>query len=355
MSRRNLLIPAGIAALGIAAGILAERVIVGRQVRYDPDAEEDFGALRGQTVTVIADDGVGLHVEIDDFRAPSVSDDLTVIFSHGYSLNQDSWHFQRRDLRPFARLVFADQRAHGKSKKGDRTRSNVDQLGFDLGRIVDEVGGDGPIVLVGHSMGGMSVMALAAHRPELFTDGPIAGVALLATTAGGLSESPFGMPAPVGKALHRIAPSVVDAALAQGDLIEFGRRYGNDLGLWLTKKYSFGSNVSPALTNFTSEMINATPIEVIAEFLPGLEAHEKADALAAMTGIESLVMVGDKDLLTPPSHSAAIIQRMPGAEFELLADTGHMLMLERFPEVNYALRELISRVRRNAADAAVSN
>ena len=350
MPRRNLLVPAGIAALGIAAGLLAERIIVGRQVRYDADAEEDFGALHGRTVTVMADDGVGLHVEIDDHRAPSVSDDLTVIFCHGYSLNQDSWHFQRRDLRPFARLVFADQRAHGKSTKGERSRSTVDQLGLDLGRIVDEVGGDGPIILVGHSMGGMSVMALAAHRPELFTDGPVAGVALLATTAGGLSESPFGMPAPIGRALHKIAPSVVEAALAQGDLIEFGRRYGNDLGLWLTKKYSFGSNVSPALTNFTSEMINATPIEVIAEFLPGLEAHEKAEALAAMTGVEALVMVGDKDLLTPPSHSAEIIRRMPQAEFELLADTGHMLMLERFPEVNYALRELISRVRRNASE-----
>ena len=214
MARRDLLVPAGIAALGIAAGLLAERIIVGRQVRYDADAEEDFGALHGRTVTVMADDGVGLHVEIDDHRAPSVSDDLTVIFCHGYSLNQDSWHFQRRDLRPFARLVFADQRAHGKSTKGERSRSTVDQLGLDLGRIVDEVGGDGPIILVGHSMGGMSVMALAAHRPELFTDGPVAGVALLATTAGGLSESPFGMPAPIGRALQKIAPSVVEAALA---------------------------------------------------------------------------------------------------------------------------------------------
>ena len=114
MARRDLLVPAGIAALGIAAGLLAERIIVGRQVRYDADAEEDFGALHGRTVTVMADDGVGLHVEIDDHRAPSVSDDLTVIFCHGYSLNQDSWHFQRRDLRPFARLVFADQRAQWK-------------------------------------------------------------------------------------------------------------------------------------------------------------------------------------------------------------------------------------------------
>lgn len=354
MAKRDFIGPAALAVAGIAVGLLAERAIVGRKVRYDPDAEEDFGALHGTPVSVIADDAVALHVEVDDDRAPSVTDDLTVIFCHGYSLNQDSWHYQRRDLRPFARLVFADQRAHGKSTKGDRARSNIDQLGLDLGRIVDEVGGPGPIILVGHSMGGMSVMALAAHRPELFLDGPVAGVALLATTAGGLSESPFGLPAPVGRALHRIAPSVMDAALSQGDLIEFGRRYGNDLGLWLTRRYSFGSNVSPALTNFTSEMINATPIEVIAEFLPGLEAHEKAEALDAMTGVEALVMVGDKDLLTPPAHSVEIIRRMPQAEFELLPDTGHMLMLERYPEVNYALRELISRVRRNSAADAVS-
>lgn len=354
MARRDFLVPAAVALLGVGAGILAERALVANKVRYDPDAEEEFGMLHGTAVPVAADDGVSLHVEVDDFREPSVADDLTVIFCHGYSLNQDSWHYQRKALRPLARLVFADQRAHGKSLKGDRTRSTIDQLGLDLGRIVDEAGGPGPIILVGHSMGGMSVMALAAHRPELFDDGPVKGVALLATTSGGLSEAPFGLPAPIGRALHRLAPAVVETALAQGDLIELGRRYGNDLGLWLTRKYSFGSDVSPSLTNFTSEMINATPIEVIAEFLPGLEAHEKAEALATMTGVEALVMVGDKDLLTPPPHSVEIVRRMPQAEFELLPDTGHMLMLERYPEVNYALRGLIERVRRNESLAGVS-
>ena len=347
MPRRELLLPAALAAVGIGLGLLAEKALVGDKVRYDPDAEEEFGVLHGAAVPVAADDGVGLHVEVDDFRSDDISDNLTVIFCHGYSLNQDSWHYQRKALRPEARLVFADQRAHGNSLRGDRSRSTIDQLGLDLGRIVDEAGGPGPIILVGHSMGGMTVMALAAHRPELFDDGPIKGVALLATSAGGLAQTPFGLPAPVGRVLHELTPKIVEAALAQGDLIELGRRYGNDLGLWLTHRYSLGSNVSPSLTNFTSEMINASPIEVIAEFLPGLEAHEKAEALATMTGVEALVMVGDKDLLTPPAHSVEIVRRMPQAEFELLPDTGHMLMLERQSEVNAALRDLIARVRRN--------
>ncbi len=349
MSRRDLLLPAAIAVVGIGAGILAERLLVGNKVRYGPNADEEFGILHGERVPVTADDGVELHVEVDDFSAPSVTDYLTIIFCHGYSLNQDSWHFQRKALRPIARLVFADQRAHGKSLRGDPTHSTIDQLGLDLGRIVDQVGGAGPIILVGHSMGGMAVMALAAHRPELFLDGPVKGVALLATSSGSLSQTPFGLPAPVGRALHRLAPAVIEAALTQGDLIELGRQYGNDLGLLLTQKYSFGSSVSPALTKFTAEMINATPIEVIAEFLPGLEAHEKSEALAAMTGVEALVMVGSKDRLTPPPHSVEIVRRMPQAEFVLLPDTGHMLMLERFPEVNYALGELTARVRRNEA------
>lgn len=349
MTPRNTLLPVAVAAVGIGIGLLAERMLVGSKVRSSGPDVEQFGALHGAPVSVAADDGVGLHIEIDDFRAPSVNDDVTVIFCHGYSLNQDSWHFQRRALRPLARLVFADQRAHGKSLKGDRTRSTIDQLGLDLGRIVDVVGGSGPIILVGHSMGGMTVMALAAQRPELFTQGPIKGVALLATTSGGLADAAFGLPPVIGKAIHKLSPRVVETALAQGDLIEFGRRYGNDLGLWLTKKYSFGSDVSPSLTNFTSEMINATPIEVIAEFLPGLEAHDKAEALAAMTEVEALVMVGSSDLLTPPAHSIEIVRRIPQAEFEVLPDTGHMLMLERADEINYALRDLISRVRRNAA------
>ncbi|NQU36055.1 MAG: alpha/beta hydrolase, partial [Actinobacteria bacterium] len=286
-----------------------------------------------------------LYTEVDDSRAASIDDDATVIFVHGYTLNQNCWHFQRRDLRPQARLIFADQRSHGSSERSDRDHSTVDQLGLDLGEIIDQIGGDGPIVLVGHSMGGMTIMALAAARPELFMTGRVGGVAFLATSAGGLSKTSLGLPAPVGALLHKLAPRLLDAALAQGDLIEFGRRYGNDLGLLLTNRYSFGSHVSPDLTTFTAEMINATPIEVIAEFLPGLEAHEKTEALSAMLTTEVLVMVGESDVQTPPEHSAEIDRLLPNAELQVLPETGHMIMLERYPEVTHALLLLIDRVR----------
>ena len=107
---------AGLAAGAVAAGagavIAAEKVAVGRlRLRPDPEADEPFGQLHGRPLTVLADDGVPLHAEIngpDD--AP-----VTIIFCHGYALNQDVWHYQRRDLAEPARCVFWDQRGHGRS------------------------------------------------------------------------------------------------------------------------------------------------------------------------------------------------------------------------------------------------
>src|SRR5579875_974339 len=101
---------AGAAAAATGAVLAAEKAAVGRtRLRPDPEAAEPFGQLRGRPLTVLADDGVSLHAEIsgpDD--AP-----VTIIFSHGYTLNQDAWHYQRRDLAARSRLVFWDQRAGG--------------------------------------------------------------------------------------------------------------------------------------------------------------------------------------------------------------------------------------------------
>ena len=72
--------------------------------------------------------------------------------------------------------------APGARRPGHAT---IEQLGRDLKHVLDTVVPHGPIVLVGHSMGGMTIMALAEEYPELFGD-RIVGVGLISTTAGGL-------------------------------------------------------------------------------------------------------------------------------------------------------------------------
>ena len=51
-----------------------------------------------------------------------------------------------------------------------------------------------------------------------------------------------------------------------------------------------------------------------------------------------LVIVGDKDMITPVTHSEEIVRRLPHAEFVKIPDSGHVVMLEHADEVNAALR-----------------
>ncbi|MCA1720902.1 MAG: alpha/beta hydrolase [Actinobacteria bacterium] len=128
--------------------------------------------------TVPADDGTTLNIELGGRGdAP-----LTVVFSHGFLARSGEFDPQWESLLGRARLVRYDHRGHGRSGPS-RGASDLEQLGRDLGHVLDAAAPTGPVVLVGHSMGGMTIMALAEQRPELFGD-RVVGVMLLATGAG---------------------------------------------------------------------------------------------------------------------------------------------------------------------------
>ena len=332
-------------AAGAALGLAAERYAVGRG-RSDPQSGERLGELLGHVGTVRADDGVSLFVEvIDNPTAP-----LTVVLVHGYAVNLDSWHYQRRDLDDVARLVLYDQCGHGRSGRGSVRHATFEQLGADLHRVITNCVPDGPIVLVGHSMGGMSVMAYAEQHREAFGQ-RVVGVAFIATSPGRLAEVTLGIPSAIVRGVHRVAPSAVRFVSKGADVIERGRRTGSDLTYVLTKRYSFASDVPPSLVQFVAEMIAATPVEVLAELFPAFDAHDRLDALEALDGIEVLVLVGDGDLMTPAAHSRDIVTRVPGAELVVVHGGGHMVMLEHHQVVNEHLRALIERALR-ATEAA---
>ena len=94
-----------------------------------------------------------------------------------------------------------------------------------------------------------------------------------------------------------------------------------------------------------------TPIDVVAEFLPTLDSHDKVRSLEVMRRVETLVLVGDSDLMTPAEHSDVIASYLPDSTLVHVPESGHMVMLERYPEVNQQLRELVYRVRARAQDA----
>jgi len=190
----------------------------------------------------------------------------------------------------------------------------------------------------------MTVMALAARSPELFGDRVVA-VALLGTSVGGLGEELLGLPMPMSRLLHRLTAGAAAGLARSPRAVDFTRDRINDLGLVVTRQYAFGGPVSASVNAFTADMIASTPMDVVADFLPAFEQHDRRDGLHSLALADTLVIVGESDVLTPTSHSGEIVGLVPDAELVLLPATGHMLMLERYPEVNSALRELASRVR----------
>jgi pimeloyl-ACP methyl ester carboxylesterase len=348
LSRRRLGIAAavvGVAAAGVAAGVTAERRVVGRE-RRGPDryADEAFGGLHTAGRTVTARDGVPLHVEVDgDVDAP-----LTVVFVHGFTLSMDCWHFQRRDLGDAARLVFYDQRSHGASGRSSREHSTIDQLGADLEAMLRAVAPDGPVVLVGHSMGGMTILALADRAPELFAS-RVVGVGLLSTAAGAFAETVFGIPGFVGRAIRPVAPGVIRVANRRAALIESGRRTGSDIAYLLTRRFAFGGDVPPSLVDFMERMVAHTPVEVMTEFFDTFLTHDKLESLKVLDGVATAIVCGDRDLLTPVKNSHVMAAALPGAEMTVVPGAGHMVMLERPAVVNGACRRLFARARHDIA------
>ena len=88
--------------------------------RASADDAASYGALRSPAIEVGTEDGTTLHAEVDEIApyangAKPAPGQPTLVFVHGYALNLDCWHFQREALRGKHRMVFFDQRSHGRS------------------------------------------------------------------------------------------------------------------------------------------------------------------------------------------------------------------------------------------------
>ncbi|MBV1946454.1 alpha/beta fold hydrolase [Streptomyces sp. BV129] len=368
----------GVLAAGAAAGVAIERMTVGRGIRRKAalalDSTGPYGTLRGTPGKAVADDGTELYYEVDDIDpdpGPNVSPrrrrlfgrktpaPVTVVFCHGYCLGQDSWHFQRAALRGVVRTVHWDQRSHGESGRGvSQTRDGlpvtIDQLGRDLRAVLDAAVPEGPVVLVGHSMGGMTVMALAAQYPEYIRDRVVA-TAFVGTSSGRLGEVNFGLPLAGVNAVRRVLPGVLKALGQQAELVEKGRRATAELFAGVIKRYSFaGRDIDPAVARFAERMIESTPIDVVAEFYPAFTDHDKTEALACFQELPVLVLAGVRDLVTPSEHSEAIADLLPDAELVLVPDAGHLVMLEHPEVVTDRLADLLTRAGAVPAGATVS-
>jgi pimeloyl-ACP methyl ester carboxylesterase len=342
---------AGLAAAGTAVGVARQH----RQIsRRGVDDTTPFGSLRSTPMTVVADDGLALHAEIDEplpgQPLGGAGEPLTVIFVHGYSLNLDCWHFQRAAYRGRVRAVYYDQRSHGRSARSAEEHSTIEQLGKDLMRVI-EATSPGSCVVVGHSMGGMSIISLAEHHPELFGD-KVLGTALISTTAGGLDPGRILFPMlPLG--LGGTVTGRVVRTLDRGHLVvDKARAWGRILADVVTDRYAFGGDVPADYVEFVYDMLNATPFEVVADFYPAFATLDKFDHLEVLGRAPTSIICGTDDKITGLDHSRELHVRIAGSSLLECEGAGHMVILESHEEVNAELDDLISRAQATAEEQA---
>lgn len=357
----------GATVAAVSAGVVVERRVV-RSRRSGSAGADELGSLHSKAITVLSDDGVRLHAEVDEVTPyaeeatktkPSKglkrlrradAPEATIVFVHGYALNLDCWHFQRGYFRGKHRLVFFDQRSHGESGKSDKEHATIDQLGDDLLRVLDELVPDGPVVLVGHSMGGMAIMAFAERHPEVFA-ARVSGVALISTTAGGLKTHhivsrliPDSIGGQIGSRL------VAGLALAPG-IVDRVRRRGSNVGYLVADQFAFGEDMPASYVEFVNNMLAATSFEVLAQFFPHFDTLDKFEVLASFAEVPTYVVTGTKDVLTSVGHSRRMAERITGSTLVECPGAGHMVILEQEDRVNAALDELVAAAAAGRASA----
>lgn len=345
---RSLGYAAGGLAAALATGVVVERRVV-RARRAGAAQADRLGALRSDPRSVVCGDGVVLHAEVDEVApyaakgrgSRSTPEEVTLVFVHGYALNLDCWHFQRDAFRGKHRMVFYDQRSHGRSGRSGRHNAHVDQLGDDLARVIETLAPRGRVVLVGHSMGGMAIIAFAEQHPELFTE-RVSGVAMIATTAGGLHpHRTVGRWIPDGLG-ELLAPRLVAALAKAPELVDSARRSGSNVGFLVAELFAFGGDVPASQVEFLDQMLAGTSFEVLAEFFPTFTDFDRFESLAAFGQVSTTIICGTRDKLTSIGHSRKMAAHLPDARLVECAGAGHMVIFEAREKVNAALEDLVA-------------
>src|SRR5437870_7170336 len=231
----------------------------------------------------------------------------TVVLSHCWTGTRATWEpVAARLVARGCRVVLYDQRGHGASTMGTGALT-VDHLGDDLAAVLEAVDAH-DAVLAGHSMGGMALQALAVGRPDVVAEGVKAMV--LAGTAGfGVAAGPLSAPVRFVTGDRRVE-----------------RLMAGRLGPVLSRG-AVGRHPRHAHLVATRDAWMSLPTDVRRQFLIALQAIDFPAGLAGVA-VPTTVVVGSRDLLTPPRLARGIANAVPGARLVEVPGAGHMLPYE---------------------------
>jgi 3-oxoadipate enol-lactonase len=224
---------------------------------------------------------------------------------HALALSGRLWDPMAAELSGSRAVLAPDARGHGGSD-WDRRPFSIADLADDVAAVIESLA-DGPVDVVGLSMGGSTAILLAQRRPEL-----VARLVLADTTAC------YGP--------DRVAQWTERAEKAVG--VPRDKQVAFQVDRWFSPSFQ---QARPDEVRRVSEIFVATNS---AAHAAACHAFAGLDAEAGLPDIKAptLVLVGADDYATPPAMAEVLAAKIPDARLEVLAHTRHLSLIER-PEL----------------------
>lgn len=266
--------------------------------------------------SVVTPDGTVLSVHVhSDRHTPDAAP--TVVLAHGWTLTHESWAPVVEALADSGlRVVLWDQRGHGRSAIGLRRKQidglTVDHLGRDLRSVVRSVvPRESPVVLAGHSLGGLTVMSYAAQFPDEVA-ARVRGVLLVATASQGIELG------------SRLGEARFMRLLAKGLPLPPGpaARYKAH------RASRFGDSPAPEHVTAVRRQVASTRTSIFGAFHGPIARVDVRGAFAVLGALPVSIVVGRRDPLTPTERSRALWLALPHATWTEVPTAGHMLPYE---------------------------
>ncbi|MET3900410.1 pimeloyl-ACP methyl ester carboxylesterase [Devosia sp. UYZn731] len=292
--------------------------------------------IRSAGVTVPGATGSQLYVE--RLGAP---DAPVIILTHGWAMDSTIWFYAKRDLARRFQVICWDLPGMGKSRPATASAIGLSEFAQDL-RSVIELAGDRKVVLVGHSIGGMTIQTLARDEPEYFNR-RVAGTVLVNTTY----TNPLKTMILSGLA-QAIRWPVLEPIMRLGILLQplvWLSAWQSYLSgsAHVANRIGFGKYVTHSQLNHTTLLSTRNSPGNINR---GNLAMFRWDATNAMAKITTpvLVLAGSIDIVTKPEAGQRIALDHAGTIYTAIAGVNHMGFLELAPVYNRAIEDFADSV-----------
>lgn len=305
-------------------------------------AHRDSAHMRPRRCKVTTSDGIDLCVE--EYGGGTEAQ-CTVVVLHGLCLGQSSWAPQvRLLLRRYGnrvRIISYDHRGHGRSDAADPHTYTIAQLARDLAELLRALSVSGRVVLAGHSMGGMALLAYlglpACNRPI-----EPAGVILVATAAGRVAQRGLGRL--LGLPLFAVLAESINHLPTHRGAEQALRALVEPICRAATRICGYHQLERDTLAALAGEALRSSSIRTTVRYLVSIK---KLDLYRGLRTISApTIVLSGTDMLTPVAHARELSAEIPRAVHHHIPGAGHMLL----HEAPHAVLSAISRIIDTDAD-----